>query len=80
MSGSVTRYIEPSVAIKSNVPPMLGGPSCPPRNVTERAATVPMSKWPGRDHRQSPDASVVGEPTAKWRSSVRIDELSLIRT
>ena len=59
---------------------MLGGPSCPPRNVTERPETVPFSNPPGRDQRQVPDVSVVGEPTAKCRSSDRIDELSLITT
>jgi len=59
---------------------MLGGPSWPPKNITERAVTVPFSRPPGRDHRQSPDCSVVGEPIAKCRSSVRIEELSLIKT
>jgi hypothetical protein len=59
---------------------MLGGPSWPPRNVTERAETVPFSKPLGRDQRQVPDSSVVGEPTAKCKSSERIDELSLITT
>jgi len=80
VSGKVTRYIDPSVPARSNVPPMLGGPSCPPRNVTDRADTVPFNKRPGRDQRQSPDARVVGDPIAKCRSSVRMDELSLIKT
>jgi hypothetical protein len=48
--------------------------------VTERAETVPFSKPLGRDQRQVPDSSVVGEPTAKCKSSERIDELSLITT
>lgn len=68
------------MAVRSNVPPMLGGPSWPPRNVTDGAVTVPVNKRPGRDHCQLPDASVVGEPTAKRRSIDRIDELSLIST
>jgi len=41
---------------------------------------VPLSIPPGRDQRQPPDSRVVGEPIAKCRSSVKIDELSLIRT
>ncbi len=62
------------------MPPMLGPSSCPPRNVTDRASTVPLSNCPALDQRQVPEANVVGEPIAKCRSSVRIDELSLIKT
>lgn len=72
--------MEPSGLLKSNVPPMLGGPSCPPRNVTECAATVPLRSRPVRDHCQFPDCNVVGEPIVKCRSSVRMEELSLIKT
>jgi len=59
---------------------MLGPSSCPPRNVTDCAITVPFKRWPDRDHCHSPDASVVGDPIAKCKSSVKIEELSLIRT
>ena len=59
---------------------MLGPSSCPPRNVTDRAVTAPFDRWPDRDHCHFPVASVVGDPIAKCKSSVRIDELSLIIT
>jgi hypothetical protein len=59
---------------------MLGPSSCPPKKVTDRASTVPFNNWPGRDQRHVPEASVVGDPIAKCRSSVRIDELSLTMT
>lgn len=59
---------------------MLGPSSCPPKKVTERAATVPAINGPARAQRHIPEASVVGDPIAKCRSSVRIDELSLIKT
>jgi hypothetical protein len=59
---------------------MLGGPSCPPRNLTERADTVPSREPPANDQLHVPDSSVVGTPIAKCRSSVTIDLLSLIRT
>ncbi len=77
VSGRFTRAV---LGERSNVPPILGGPSCPPRKVTDRAETVPLLSPLGRDQCHSPDSSVVGEPIAKCRSSVRIDELSLIRT
>ena len=57
---------------------MLGGPSCPPRNVTDRAETGPLKSRPLRDHRHVPDSSLVGEPTAKCICTVRMEELSLI--
>jgi hypothetical protein len=72
--------MEPSAPLKSNVPPMLGGSSCPPRKVTDRAATLPLRSRPGRDHFQLPPCKVVGEPIAKCKSSVKIEELSLITT
>jgi hypothetical protein len=36
----------PSFPIKSNRPPMLGGPDCPPRNVTARSRTFPSPPSP----------------------------------
>jgi hypothetical protein len=59
---------------------MLGPSSCPPKNVTDRASTGPLSNCADRAQRHVPEASDVGEPIAKCRSSVKIDELSLIRT
>ena len=59
---------------------MLGGPSWPPKNVTERAVTIPWVMPPGRSHCHLPDSSLVGEPTANRKSTFRIDELSLIRS
>src|SRR5579864_7201480 len=56
---------------------MLGGPSCPPRKVTDRATIAPLIIRLLRDQRQEPDSSVVGEPIAKCISIVSMDELSL---
>ncbi len=64
--------------MRSKVPPMLGGPSCPPRKVTERAETIPFNRRPERDQYQVPEDSEVGDPTANWRSRFKMDELSLI--
>ncbi len=49
---------------------MLGGPSCPPRNVTDRADTVPFSNETlrsGRDHCQVPDCE------SGWRTNREIE-------
>ena len=41
--GMVMRYsANPAGSSRSNRPPMLGGPSCPPRNVTDRSAIPPF--------------------------------------
>jgi hypothetical protein len=78
VSGKVTRTLVSS-PVKSNTPPMLGPSSWPPKKVTDRGITVPFMSRPERDHRQAPESSDVGEPIAKCKSNVRIDELSLMR-
>ncbi len=58
---------------------MLGGPSWPPKKVTDRAETSPLAFWLLRIQCQTPDSSLVGEPIAKCISMVNDEELSLIK-
>lgn len=75
--GIVMRYsTTPVRSNKSNLPPTLGGPSCPPRNMTDRSATVPLAGRPSLIHCQRPDSSLVGEPMAKCIVTVRVDDPS----
>ena len=67
----------PLASLRSNLPPMLGGPSCPPRNITDRSATVPLIRRPSRVHCHRPDSNFVGAPIAKRISTVRVDDPSL---
>ena len=66
----------PLESSRSYVPPMLGGPSCPPRNITDRSATAPAMRWPLRIHCHRPEFSLVGEPTSKRIFTVRVDKPS----
>ena len=49
---------------KSNLPPMLGGPSCPPKDITDRSATDPLEGTPFLIEGHGPDSSFVEEPVA----------------
>ena len=50
--GTVIRYLAtPPASSRSNLPPILGTPDCPPRNITDRSATVPLRGCPSRFHR-----------------------------
>jgi len=66
----------PAGSSRSNLPPMLGGPSCPPRNMTDRSATVPLVCRTPLVRRHKPDFSLVGTPIAKCISTVRVDDPS----
>lgn len=75
--GMVIRYTAAPVgSCKSNLPPMLGGPSCPPRNMTDRSVTAPFIRRPPRFHCHRPEANFVGAPIAKRMSTVNVDDPS----
>ena len=69
----VTRYrIRLSGPIRSKRPPMLGGPDCPPKNVTERSRTPPSLARP----LQVPDSSRAGGVTLNRKSTLKLRESS----
>src|SRR5260370_34728455 len=77
VAGMVTRCsAAPLGSSRSNLPPMLGGPSCPPRNMTDRSATDPPVTVLPRVRCHRPDCSLVGVPITKRISTVKVDDPS----
>lgn len=75
--GMVMRYsAAPVESSRSNLPPMLGGPSCPPRNMTDRSATPPLVLRPSLANCHRPECSLVGAPIAKRIVTVNVEDPS----